>query len=93
MVKDLNLTKTGTTIVGAIYKDGVILGADTRATAGAIVADKNCKKIEYIAPNIYCCGAGTAADAEYIKGLLIIIFFPKIKIIIFKNFIIIEYIF
>jgi 20S proteasome subunit beta 2 len=57
-------TKTGTTIVGLIYKDGVVLGADTRATAGSIVADKNCSKIHYMAPNIYCCGAGTAADTE-----------------------------
>jgi len=24
--------KTGTTIVGLVYKDGVVLGADTRAT-------------------------------------------------------------
>nr|AFM90530.1 proteasome subunit beta type-7-like protein [Callorhinchus milii] len=56
--------KTGTTIAGVIFKDGVILGADTRATEGTIVADKNCSKIHYIAPNIYCCGAGTAADTE-----------------------------
>jgi 20S proteasome subunit beta 2 len=28
------------------------------------VCDKNCEKIHYIAPNIYCCGAGTAADTE-----------------------------
>lgn len=28
------------------------------------MADKNCEKIHYIAPNIYCCGAGTAADTE-----------------------------
>jgi len=58
-------TKTGTTICGIIFKDGVILGADTRATDGSIVAEKNCQKIHYIAPNIYCCGAGTAADTEY----------------------------
>jgi len=58
-------TKTGTTIVGCIFKDGVVLGADTRATDGTIVAEKNCQKIHYIAPNIYCCGAGTAADTEY----------------------------
>ena len=38
-----------------------------KATAGTIVADKNCKKIEYIAPNMYCCGAGTAADCQYVK--------------------------
>ena len=44
--------KTGTTIVGLIYKDGVVLGADTRATSGNIVADKNCEKIHRIAPRI-----------------------------------------
>ncbi|XP_033981892.1 proteasome subunit beta type-10 [Trematomus bernacchii] len=56
--------KTGTTIAGIVFKDGVILGADTRATDDMVVADKNCMKIHYIAPNIYCCGAGVAADAD-----------------------------
>lgn len=45
-------TKTGTTIVGIIYKDGVILGADTRATEDTTVADKNCEKIHYLASNM-----------------------------------------
>ncbi|GAA0166689.1 protease [Lithospermum erythrorhizon] len=62
--------KTGTTIVGLIFQDGVILGADTRATEGPIVADKNCEKIHYIAPNIYCCGAGTAADTEAVTDMI-----------------------
>jgi 20S proteasome subunit beta 2 len=62
--------KTGTTIVGLIYKDGVILGADTRATEGEIVCDKNCEKIHYLAPNISCCGAGTAADTENVTDLV-----------------------
>ncbi|BBM97171.1 20S proteasome subunit beta 2 [Marchantia polymorpha subsp. ruderalis] len=62
--------KTGTTIVGLVYKDGVILGADTRATEGEIVCDKNCEKIHYIAPNIYCCGAGTAADTENVTDMV-----------------------
>lgn len=57
--------KTGTTIVGLIFKNGVVLGADTRATNDTIVADKNCEKIHYIADNMYCCGAGTAADTEF----------------------------
>jgi len=56
--------KTGTTIVGVIYEGGVVLGADTRATEGDTVADKNCEKIHYIADNIWCCGAGTSADTE-----------------------------
>jgi 20S proteasome subunit beta 2 len=56
--------KTGTTIVGLVYSNGIVLGADTRSTNDTTVADKNCDKIHYIAPNIYCCGAGTAADTE-----------------------------
>lgn len=62
--------KTGTTIVGVVYKDGVVLGADTRSTNGDVVADKQCKKIHYIAPNIMCCGAGTAADTENVTALI-----------------------
>lgn len=62
--------KTGTTICGLIFKDGVVLGADTRATEGPIVCDKNCEKIHYIAPNIYCCGAGTSADTENSTALI-----------------------
>jgi 20S proteasome subunit beta 2 len=62
--------KTGTTIVGLVFKDGVILGADTRATEGEIVCDKNCEKIHYLAPNIYCCGAGTAADTENVTDMV-----------------------
>ena len=50
--------KTGTTIVGCVFKDGVILGAYTRATEGPIVAEKNTDKIHYISKRIYCCGAG-----------------------------------
>lgn len=62
--------KTGTTIVGVVYRDGIVLGADTRATEGSIVADKRCKKIHYMAPNIMCCGAGTAADTEAVTNMV-----------------------
>lgn len=54
--------KTGTTICGIVLGQVVILAADTRATAGAIVADKNADKLHPIAPNIQCAGAGTSAD-------------------------------
>jgi len=62
--------KTGTTIVAVVYKDGVVLGADTRATSGTEVAEKNCEKIHYLAPNMMCCGAGTAADTEMITQMM-----------------------
>ncbi|WWC66255.1 uncharacterized protein I206_100156 [Kwoniella pini CBS 10737] len=70
-------TSTGTTIVGVIFgggdsgeEPGVCLGADTRATGGPIVADKNCEKIHYLTPQIRCCGAGTAADTEFVTNLI-----------------------
>jgi len=62
--KPPKVTKTGTTICAVIWKDGVVLGADTRSTGGDIVANKNCEKLHYMAPNIYCAGAGTAADCD-----------------------------
>lgn len=34
-------TSTGTTIVGCIFDDGVVIGADTRATEGDIVAGQS----------------------------------------------------
>jgi 20S proteasome subunit beta 2 len=47
-----------------------VLGADTRSTSGSTVADKNCEKIHYIAPNVYCCGAGTAADTMAVTDMV-----------------------
>ena len=64
--ESFKVTSTGTTICGVIFNGGVCIAADTRSTAGTVVADKNCEKIHYMAPNIYCSGAGTAADCEHI---------------------------
>lgn len=62
--------KTGTTIAGVVFAGGVVLGADTRATSGTVVFEKECEKIHYIADNIMCCGAGTAADTEHTTMLI-----------------------
>lgn len=62
--------KTGTTICGVIFKDGVILGADTRATMGPIVAVKVCQKLHRLASNIYCAGAGTSADCDHVTHMV-----------------------
>lgn len=64
------ITKTGTTIAGIVFKDGVILGADTRATEGSLIAVKNCYKIHYLSSNIYYCGAGTAADTKMVSQMI-----------------------
>lgn len=67
VINPISHKKTGTTIVGVKFNGGVVLGADTRATGGSIVVEKNCEKIHYVAPNIYSCGAGTAADTQFVN--------------------------
>ncbi|KAG4302385.1 hypothetical protein PCK1_001367 [Pneumocystis canis] len=61
---------TGTTIVGVLYKDGVCIAADTRATMGPIVANKNCKKLHKISPRIWAAGAGTAGDIDFVTSFI-----------------------
>uniref|UniRef100_A0A7S3UXB1 proteasome endopeptidase complex n=1 Tax=Heterosigma akashiwo TaxID=2829 RepID=A0A7S3UXB1_HETAK len=58
--------KTGTTIAGVVFQGGVVLGADTRATGGSIVQDRNCAKIHPLARRVWCCGAGTSADVDFL---------------------------
>jgi len=66
--KHRTLTDTDYGVEKPFFQDGVVLGADTRSTAGTTVADKNCEKIHHIADNIKCCGAGTAADTEAVTS-------------------------
>ncbi|PAV91283.1 hypothetical protein WR25_16836 [Diploscapter pachys] len=46
------------------------MGADTRATAGNIIADKNIVKVHKLTDSIYACGAGTAADLDQVTNML-----------------------
>lgn len=46
------------------------MGADSRATAGNIIADKQCMKVHKITDSIYACGAGTAADLDQVTKML-----------------------
>lgn len=64
------MRKTGTTICAIVYKDGVILGADTRSTSGTIIAEKECDKIHYLADHMSCGGAGTAADTNKVTRMI-----------------------
>jgi 20S proteasome subunit beta 2 len=64
------INSTGTVIVGVTYRDGVVLAADCRATSGSTIADKYCDKLHRITNNIYCAGAGTAADLDKVGNML-----------------------
>ncbi len=56
--------KHGTTTVGILVKDGVVLAADKRATAGYYVAHKHVKKIVPVDDRIVITTAGLVADAQ-----------------------------
>lgn len=62
--------KTGTTIVGMVCKDGVVLAADRRTTAGHLVVGKKSKKIDQIAENMAVGHAGLVSDAQLITRLI-----------------------
>ena len=59
-----SIKKTGTTTVGLVCKDGVILAADKRATAGSMVVAKKTDKIQLITDKIAVTTAGTVSDIQ-----------------------------
>jgi len=69
MDENKNVLKTGTTTVGIICKDGVVLGADKRATAGNFIASNKTDKIHKITDEIAVTIAGTASDAQMLVRL------------------------
>ncbi len=67
-VKD-KLNKTGTTTVAVVCKDGVVLAADKRSSAGFMVAHKKVKKILPITDWIAVTTAGTVSDIQLLVKL------------------------
>jgi proteasome beta subunit len=62
--------KKGTTTVGIVCKDAIILAADRRATAGTLIVDKKAQKVHKITDNIAVTIAGAVADAQLLIKLL-----------------------
>ena len=69
MSKELGILK-GTTTVGVVCKDGVILGTDTRATMGNFIASKHAKKVYQITENLAMTIAGGVAAAQKVVEIL-----------------------
>jgi proteasome beta subunit len=65
------LALKGTTTIGVVCKDGVILASDTRVTMGFYVAHKLGKKVYKIDDHLGMTIAGTVADAQRVVDILI----------------------
>ena len=64
------LVMKGTTTIGVVCKNGVILSSDTRVTMGYFVAHKRGKKIHKIDDHLAMTIAGTVADAQWTVDVL-----------------------
>ncbi|MBU0457654.1 MAG: proteasome subunit beta [Nanoarchaeota archaeon] len=62
--------KTGTTTIGIVCKDGIILAADKRATAGHMIVDKRAEKVHVISDDFAVTIAGTVSDAQLMIKLI-----------------------
>jgi len=60
----------GTTTVGLVFADGVILATEKRATMGYLIASKRAKKVYQIANRIGMTIAGGVGDAQQLARII-----------------------
>ncbi len=60
----------GTTTVGIVCKDGVIMATERRATMGNFIASRRAKKIYKISDRVAMTTAGSVGDAQFLVRLI-----------------------
>jgi len=64
-----NFVKTGTTTLGVVCKNGLVLAADKRASADHLIANKNAQKVHKLSDNIVVTIAGGVSDIQMVLKL------------------------
>src|SRR3989344_3998306 len=64
------IIKTGTTTLGIVCKDGIVLAADKRATAGYLLVSKKEEKIIQISDNLVVTTAGVVSDVQLLIKII-----------------------
>lgn len=66
-----NIVKTGTTILGIVCKDGVVMAGDNRVTIGqALIVNKDYEKVYPLNDYLVFSGCGSATEAQKVSKLL-----------------------
>jgi len=65
-----DLKKTGTTILGIVCKDGVVIATERRATMGTLIAHKATKKLYQIDDHLALATAGLVGDLQVLSRYL-----------------------
>jgi len=60
----------GTSIMAINFDSGVILGADSRTTTGAYIANRVTDKLTQVHDTIWCCRSGSAADTQAVADIV-----------------------
>ncbi|KAJ3102129.1 Proteasome subunit beta type-1 [Phlyctochytrium planicorne] len=60
----------GTTIMAVQFKDGVVVGADSRTTTGSYIANRVTDKLTPVHDRIFCCRSGSAADTQAVADIV-----------------------
>ena len=69
-MNDTQQKETGTTTLGLLCKDGIILASESRATMGYLIANKEVDKIFEIQKHIGMTTAGSVADAQKLARIM-----------------------
>jgi proteasome beta subunit len=65
-----NMLKSNTSLVGIVCKNGVVIGADRRSTAGSIVMNKNSMKVHKVTDFLASAYTGGVADIQLTNKII-----------------------
>ena len=69
-MEEKDVTKTGTTTLGMVIKEGVVIATETRATMGTLIAHKQTKKLYKIDEHLALATAGLVGDLQILARYL-----------------------
>ncbi|MEA3413912.1 MAG: proteasome subunit beta [Nanoarchaeota archaeon] len=65
-----SIIKSGTTILGIVCKEGIVMAADTQTSAGNLVVNKNKKKVFSVNDYLVISGTGMVSDIQRVPKFL-----------------------
>jgi len=65
-----SIVKTGTTVVGIVCKDGVIMAGDRRGTVGGLIYSKDMEKVMQLNDYLVFSGCGSGTEIQKVSQLV-----------------------
>lgn len=65
-----SMLKTGTTILGIVCKDGVVMAGDRRSSVGRMIYSKDSEKVRILNDYLVFSGCGSATETQKVSQLL-----------------------